>query len=407
MTQTEATSLTTTDGSRCPFAFGVAPMAKDRTDGWAYFRAAGDVFRDDEGTWYVTSPEAYREVALNPEVFSSALAFDFQMADPKSIPIAVDPPDHADYRRVLNPMFGPRAVNAIEGELRRQAGELIDAFAPLGEVEVAAALCNPFPAAVFLYLFGLPLEDRDKLADWARTVLNEGDFAEVEQKTAAHATALESLIGYLRSHIEKKKQHPGGDGILSQIIAREGDDAWTDGELLGMAFMVTNAGLVTVRDTLTLAFYHLAKQPELRRQIAQDFSLIDPFIEEILRLEHAAPNIPRIARTDVTVQGHHIPAGSRVLMSNAAADRDPQKYATPDAIDLVQAGHGHLTFSVGIHRCLGSHLARRELRIVISEFLTRIPDFAIAPGVDPEVRWPSPVLGLETLPLVWTVGESA
>ena len=407
MTSTQP-SGTPPDGaeSQCPFSMKDAPMARDRTEGWRYFRAAGEVFQDEQGAWYVTTPEAYRQVTLNTAVFSAALAFDYQLAEPKMIPLAIDPPKHSHYRRILDPMFGPRAVNKMEDELRKQAAALIDAFADKGEVEVISALCHPYPATVFLHLFGLPREDRDMLAGWVSTILGEGDLG-IGEQTEGHAQAQQALLDYLRGFIEKKKENPGDD-IISRILALQGEDAWTDNELLGMAFMITNGGLSTVRDTLAFVFYHLAKRPELRRQVAADLSLVDAVAEEVLRLEHAAPNIPRVSRADAEIMGKKIPAGSTVLMSGGCANRDPKTYTTPDDIDLAQAKQGHLTFGQGIHRCLGSHLARRELRIVVQEFLKRIPDFGILAGFEPHVRWPSTVLGLESLPLVWPAsGQSA
>ncbi len=377
-----------------------APMALDRTAGWAYFRAAGDVVEGD-GAWFLTSADAVQYAHHHPELFSSARAFDSLGSPLPLIPLAIDPPEHVRYRRVLDPMLAPRVVNAMEDELRRQIADLIDAFADDGACEVMADIARLYPTQVFLTLFGLPIADRDRFIAWV-DVINGGASLVGDAPNPAVLEAALAMFGYLQGAIETKRATPGDD-MLSRILALSGEDAWTEEEILGLCFLFTLAGLDTVTSAIGFVMLHLATNPELRRRTVDDPTLVGPVIEEVLRLELPAPMTPRVTLADVEVGGRRIPAGCVVQLAIAAANRDPSRFPTPDAIDLDQAERGHLAFGGGVHRCLGSHLARRELRLVVEEFHKRIPDYEVAPGVAPAVEWPAGTLHLTSLPLVFAV----
>jgi cytochrome P450 len=205
--------------------------------------------------------------------------------------------------------------------------------------------------------------------------------------------------------VDAKRQSPGDD-MLSRVLALSGDDAWNDEEVLGLCFLLTLAGLDTVTAEIGFLLLHLATDGDLRRRVVADPALITPLVEEVVRLEPPAPIQPRITTTDVEVAGVRIPAGKLVNLVVAAANRDPARFASPDRIDLSSSDRGHFGFGGGIHRCLGSHLARRELRLAIEEFHKRVPDYELAPGADPVVVWPSGTLHLVDLHLVFAAPPS-
>ena len=153
-------------------SFGLedAPMTRDRSAGWAYFRSFGDVF-EAGGSWYLTSAEAVQYAQQRPDLFSSARAFDSLGSPLPLVPIAMDPPEHVRYRRVLDPMLAPRVINAMDDELRRQLGILIDGFVDRGSCDGVADLAHLYPTQVFLTLFGMPLEDRDQFIEWAEFII--------------------------------------------------------------------------------------------------------------------------------------------------------------------------------------------------------------------------------------------
>ncbi len=376
---------------------------EQRTAVWQAMRAMGDVFEASNGTWMLTSPEAVQYAHRNPDLFSSEGIMGFFDLPIKYVPSAVDPPEHHKYRRILDPMLAPRVVNAMEDELRRQVRHLVTAFASKGSCDAMGELAVPYPTTVFLSIFGLPLSDREQLIEWVKTLIEKSPQLNPEFAYESEAAAWE-IYRYLEHFVEQKRKRPGDD-MLSQIIAKDGDDALTNGEIIGTCILFSLAGLDTVTAAVGFMLFYLARNPELRHRVMSEPALVSPMIEEVLRLEPPAPTFPRLTTQDVEVCGVPIPKGARVMMCLASVNRDMERYDHPNEIDLNQADRGHVTFGGGIHRCLGSHLARREMRLVAEEFHKLIPDYEIAEGFEPEIMWPSGTLHLRSLPLVFPVSE--
>ena len=382
-----------------PFNFMDAPMAFDRSAGWAYVNEFGPVFQTPDGFWMITSAEGVQFAHRHPEIFTSAKAFD-QLGSPVPlIPIAIDPPNHLRFRKVLDPMLAPRVINLMEDQLRAQARELILAFAGTGKCDIVADIGRLYPTQAFLTLFGMPLEDRDKFIGWVETMVEQ---AVVDGQAPGEEIMLAglALFGYLQEFIDRKREQPGDD-MLSAVLALTGEEAFTNDEILGMCFLFTLAGLDTVTASIGFVMLHLARNPDIRARMIADPALVGPTIEEILRLELPAPMTPRVTSQAVEVCGVTIPEGAIVQLCIGAANRDPQRFVDPNELNTDHADRGHLAFGGGIHRCLGSHLARRELRLVVEEFHRIIPDYQIAEGVAPRIVWPSGTLHLSALPLTF------
>jgi len=373
-------------------------MASDRTAGWAYVRDGGDVYQGADGVWMLTSADAVQFAHRNPEIFTSGPAFDSLGSPVPLVPLAIDPPNHLRFRKVLDPMLAPRVINAMEDQLRVQIRELIEAFAANGSCDIVTDIARLYPTQVFLTLFGMPLEDRDMFIGWVEMMVENstGGAAPTEEVMVAAM----ALFGYLQNFIDAKRAAPGDD-LISAILALTGDEAWTNEEMLGLGFLFTLAGLDTVTATIGFVMLHLARTPEMRARLVADPALIGPTIEELLRLELPAPLTPRFTSREVEVCGATIPAGSHVRLCLATANRDAARFEQPDVANPDLGDRGHLSFGGGIHRCLGSHLARRELKLVVEEFHRLIPDYELAPGAEPRVVWPSGTLHLESLPLVF------
>jgi len=389
--------------SATDFQMPDVPMAEDRSIGFRYIRERGEVFQAADGTWLLTSPEAVRFAHRHPEIFSSAEAFGTSGLPVPLIPVAIDPPDHVRYRRILDPMFAPRVINAMEDELRAQVRELVEGFASTGSCDVVADIAKLYPTQVFLTLIGLPLEDRDDLIRWVE-IMNENSITGTGQPTPIVGEAAMSLFGYVQKAIDDKRGKTSDD-MLSHILSFTGEDAWSNEEIVGLCILFTVAGLDTVTAAIGFTMLHLAQNPELRRQMLADRELIGPLIEEVLRLEPPAPTTPRVTTQEVEVCGVTIPANSPIMLCLATANRGGDR-ELPDDIDLQHGERGHATFGGGIHRCLGAHLARRELRLVVEEFHKLIPDYELAPGTQPRVVWPSSTLHLKSLPLIFPPAES-
>jgi cytochrome P450 len=373
------------------------PLGEDRTRGWRALREAGEVVASPK-QFVLSSAEAVEFAAKRPGIFSSARAFDRLGSPVPMVPIAIDPPDHTRFRRLLDPFFGPKKMAEREQELRKQAGELIDAIKVRGECEFVADLGTPFPSQAFLALFGLPLQDRDRLVGWKESLLQFTDPASAEPTPQAVQQGLE-LYTYLSEQIALRQRDTGGDDLLSELVSLHNDGGMTDAEILGLCFLFVVAGLDTVTAALGFLFAHLASDADLRRRITSDYSLIPNFIEEQLRVEVPVPFAPRVTTQDVEVAGTLVPKGSDVMLSYGCANRDPQRYDEADDVHLDK-GQAHFAFGRGPHRCLGSHLARLELRIVLEEWHNRIPDYRLVAGARPKVPWPNGTLGLDAIPLL-------
>jgi cytochrome P450 len=372
------------------------PFADDRSRAWRELREAGEAVSSGEEI-VLTSAAAVEFAAKRPDIFSSARAFDRLGSPVPLVPIAIDPPDHTRFRRMLDPFFGPKKMAEREPELRRQAGELIDAIVAQGHCDVVPDLATPFPSQVFLTLFGLPLEDRDRLVQWKDSILQFTDPSSAEATPEVMAHALE-LFTYLTEHIAERRSSTTGDDLLTQLIQDTSDGGMSDNEILGLCFLFVLAGLDTVTSAVGFSLAKLAGDGELRRRVANDFSLIPAFIEDILRVDGPVPFAPRVTTEEVEVAGRVLPKDTTVMLSYGSADRDPLRYEGADEVHL-DAKVAHFAFGRGPHRCLGSHLARLELRLILEEWHSRIPEYTLADGKEPTMPWPTGTMGLKAVPL--------
>jgi len=375
--------------------FADLPMAVDRGVGWARLREAGPVVEGD-GFYTLTRREDVLEALRNTEVFSSKAAFDGLGSPLPMVPIAFDPPEHTRFRRILHPYFSMQTLSAMLPSLQQQAIDVVDDIASRDGCEVVQELAIPYPSQVFLTLFGLPLADRDRLVAWKDAIIDIGMAQSLED---ADLTPAIELATYLTEAIAEHRRNPGED-ILSGVLT--GPDPLDDGEALGLGYVFILAGLDTVTSAIGSALLMLARHPDVRRALCADPDQIPVFVEELLRLESPAPMIPRVTTRAVTVGDVTLPAGAKVRLPLAAINRDGSDAISTD--DLVMDGklHRHWGFGGGPHRCLGSNLARLELRLVLSEWLRRIPEFDVAPGFDAVVEWPAASLALPKLPLVFS-----
>ena len=389
-TPEQSESSRTLDGS-CQSTFhlprleaSTLPMAADRGVGWKALRDAGPVVFMN-GAYYLTRREDVLRALCEPNLFSAHLALQPPGTPVPVLPSAFDPPEHTRYRKILQPHFGPQALSKFRPMMLRHAVEMIADLAGRGECEAMAEFGRLYPYHVFMDLYGLPLEDRDSVIAWKD--------AAVEGKPEAH-----DLLAYFTDAIRQRREKPGSD-MLSQVMTGSGD--LSDLELLGMSQLIVLSGLDTVAAAIGCSLFELARKPQLRRELRDEPGQIRVFVEEIVRLEPAAPMAARVTTDFVNVGGMTLPPGSPVRLCTAAINRDGSDAISTD--DLVMDGkmHRHWGFGGGPHRCIGSHLARIELTIVVEEWLKQIPDFELPPGYTPEIKFPATYFALKSLPLRW------
>jgi cytochrome P450 len=348
-----------------------------------------------DGTWVVTHYEDIREVYQNDALYSAADVANFQELVGEKfrmIPLAIDPPEHGHYRVLLNPWFSPRAISDMEPRIRATVNELIDGFADKGECDVSYDFGRLYPVRVFMDLMGFPREMLEEFLQWEYALLHSGgDF---ERMT----WGIGSALAYCRSFIEEMRARPANN-LTSHIVHGQVDGRpISEDEIIGAVLFLWVGGLDTVAATSSLAFRRMALNPELQRRLREHPEVIPEAIEEFLRMQPLV-NSTRLVKTDHEIRGVKIREGDHVMCFNSAGNFDPGEFAEPWDFRLDRPANRHFTLAGGPHRCLGSHLARRELRIATAEFLRRIPEFEIKPGAD-STAWPG-LIAMPRLPLVW------
>lgn len=371
-------------------------MTFDRKPGSDALRDVGPVVLIN-GWYHLTRREDVLHALRSPEVYSSAKAFEMLGSPLPLVPIAIDPPEHTRYRKILQPFFSPNAMSGTLESLQRQAFEIIDAVAARGGCDAVTDVAIPYPSQVFLTLYGLPLADRDRLVGWKDAVIDLSDRPNIE---GADLTPALELFNYLTEAINHRREHPGTD-ILSQLLT--GAEPLADAEIMGLSYLFVLAGLDTVTAAIGFALWRLACNADLRARLRAEPDQIRVFIEDVVRLEPAAPFMPRVTTTGITVGGIELPAESPVKLCVGLVNRDGSDATSTDEVVLDGKLHRHWGFGGGPHRCLGSHLARMELTFVIEQWLARIPDFEVEPGATPQIVWPANTYGLTGLPLRWPV----
>ncbi len=356
------------------------------------------LFRVGEDFCAITRRADIERALRDPALFSSgAEAVNLGNVRPL-IPLQIDPPKHVKYRRVLDPLFAPRQMAALEPEIAGLVNRLIDDFARTGSCDLHTQFAVPLPCTVFLTLIGLPLEDLDVLLELKDGIIRPPGETLAEQEPVRAETA-QRIYRYFEDVIAKRRQAPSDD-LLARIMNAEVDGAkLTDEEILDICFLFIIAGLDTVTDSLDCFFAYLAQQPEHRRQLVKDESVIPSAVEELLRWESPVPAVARVATADTEIGGCPVRAGEQVMLLLGSANTDDSAVPGAHEVDLQRNPNAHLAFGGGVHRCLGSHLARQELRVALREFHRRIPDYELAPGT--VLEYTPGLRSLHTLPLVF------
>jgi cytochrome P450 len=348
----------------------------------------------------ITRHEDVMWALRHPDVFSSSMsAIDIGNIRPL-IPLQIDPPDHVKFRRLLDPLFAPREVGKLEGAVRDLVNDLIDGFADAGRCEFNADVAVPLPCTVFLRLMGLPLEDLDLFLGFKDGIIRPHAKTAEQRNTMARATGTE-IYAYFEQVIAARRAEPEDD-LLSGFIAAEIDgERLTTEDILDISYLFLLAGLDTVTASLGCAVAYLAAHPDRQQALRDDPALVPGAVEELLRWETPVPGVPRVTTRDVEVAGTTIPAGHSVTCLLATANTDGAEFPDPDTVDFDREANRHLAFGGGVHRCLGSHLARLEMRVALEEFHRRIPAYAVPEGESP--IYSMGIRAVEHLPLVWDV----
>jgi cytochrome P450 len=345
--------------------------------------------------WQAIKHEDALFVLRHADLFSNEGATPFPR-DPDDyfyfIPIEIDPPEHRKYRNIVDPLFSPQGVLQLEGMMRELANELIDGFIDQGECDFTTAFGRPFPVTIFLRLMGLPVAMTDTFVEWAVALLHSND-------RAIMAETMQKITAYLKAAIAEKQANPDG-GVISRIAHAAPDGVpLSEKEIFGFVIFLFIGGLDTVFATLNNVWLWLAQNPERRREMIADPGNIAAQVEELLRV-HSVTFSGRTVAKDVTLRGVQLKAGDKITCILPACNFDPEVFPNPTEVDFHRPKKIILAFTVGVHSCMGAHLARLETRVAIQEWLRRIPEFSVKPGAEIVYR-PGGVVGPHHLPLVW------
>jgi cytochrome P450 len=389
------------------------PAVIDRP--YEYFgrlRETEPVYRNETwGGWIVTRYEDVRNCLQDDEHLSVEVEADRLRDSSLDIPrtkemfpkwiIYLDPPEHTKLREIIGEAFNPEMVANQRQKVEEVTESLIkdmEQRAP-GEVDFVTKFAYPLPVRVISRIMGFPLDDDDRLDDWSKDIgLTLFHYYDAENRHQRTEGAVREFTDYLRTIVRERRESPQDD-LISYLNQAEVDgETLTEDEVVATAVLLLFAGHETTAKLLANGVLELARHPDQLELLREEPSLAPEAVEEILRYHGTSKSLTRGVVKDFELRGKEIEAGERLLLSQAAANRDPRKFDDPDTFDITRGSMEHLGFGHGTHHCLGAPLARLEARVAFSKLVRAFPDMELAVN---DIEWTrSPLVrGPEELPL--------
>ncbi len=377
---------------------------------FARLRAEAPVFWHPDpqgpGFWAVTKHADVITVSRDPRTFSSErrATFLFEPAEEdlqqmQLMMLNQDPPKHTKLRSLVSRGFTPRMISRLEPRIREQARLIVDKVAARGECDFVADIACELPLQVIAEMMGIPLEDRHKLFEWSNRLIGFDD-PEFQTSLEDGKIAATEMYVYANQLAIERRQHPGDD-LVSVLMNGEVDGQQLSELEFDLFFLLLAvAGNETTRNLISGGMLALIEHPEQRARLLADPSLIDTTVEEMLRWVSPVTHFRRTATRDTELRGHRIREGDKVVIYYISANRDEDVFAAPDHFDVGRTPNNHLAFGIGEHFCLGSNLARLEIRLMFAELLRRLPDIELA---GPVARLRSNfIAGIKRMPVRFT-----
>ena len=354
-----------------------------------------------DGFWVFTSADLIRDALQHPGVFSSTVVTVHDPDPPyKWIPEMLDPPEHTVWRQLLAPHFAPRAMERLEDRVRERCVSLLREIAGAGHCDFLRDFAWRFPTTIFMELMGMPDDGLEQFLTWEHQILHPS--AGDDPDRAGAFDAMVAVMGYFTELMEEKRRSPGDDLLSAALEWRIDGLPIPHEDLLSWCLLMFMAGLDTVSIQLAYAFWHLATHAADRLQIVEDVAVVPAAVEEFLRqFAFVAPS--RKVMSDTDFHGCPLRKGDMVFAPLCAATRDPSVFGDEAAtVRFDREVNNHIAFGAGPHRCLGSHLARRELRVALEEWHRFIPSYSLTPGVE-VTEHGGGLFGIDRLELSWEV----
>jgi cytochrome P450 len=345
---------------------------------------------DVDGYWIISRYEDVREALQDAETFSSIdFYIPYMKIQQPLLPAESDPPYTQKLRTVVMPLMTINRVQRWQARMEEVCTQLISGFAPTGRCEVVEQFARVYPITIFLEIYGLPVARREEFRQHATTFLHGSD-----ERPAAWS----AILGIVEAEIISKRANPTDD-LLSAIAGAQIDGKPIElHTAVSLAATVFLGGLDTLPSNIAWGLRFLAENPEYRRQLVEQPELIPGAVEEFFRLYSVANSQRRVTR-NIEFKGANMAAGDRVYVSIASANRDRSVFG--DKVDFTRKVNPHLAFATGPHRCLGSHLARHELKTFLETWHKLIPEYRVEEGTT--FGYTGGVFALGSLPVVWDV----
>lgn len=363
-------------------------------------RDAGPVvdLGEEAGMVIVCGDAEVRHVLQHPEVFSSGFdAVTIGQVRPL-IPLQIDPPDHRNYRKLLDPIFAPRQIALLEDQTRELVRGLIAAVVHEGGCNFHAAIAEPLPTTVFLRLLGLPAGRAQEFLRLKDGIIRP-PVATQRERVEYTARVGQQIYAVLQEAIDERARQRSDDFLSLFLDAEVDGHRLTNDDVLDIGYLFFLAGLDTVTASLDCMLSYLAQHPDHRRRLVDDPSLVQHAVEELLRWETPVQGVVRVTTVDSEIGGCPVPKGRVVSVMLGSANTDERAWDDVDNVDFDRPANRHIAFGGGAHRCLGSHLARMELRVALDEWHRAVPEYRLRDGV--ELRYSQGLRAVENLELVW------
>lgn len=363
----------------------------DRFEAWRIMRVQAPVYwherKPGEGFWSLTRMRDSLAVLADAHLFSSELhgnVLNFVLNRDKvggdtgvgEMLNWTDPPRHEKIRALVNRHFGHPEVAAREPQIRQIVNSIIDGIAPRGECDFSVEVAGRLPTAVICQMMGIPREDWDLLFELGRTMLGADDleYRRGRSATETEDSARSKMFDYLGKLIAQRRRNPGDDLVSALVTGTISGAGLSQADLLWNALLLILGGLESLRIAIVGGMHALLESPAEFAKLRANPALIEPAVEEILRWTSPATHAMRTARRDTEIGGHKVAANQRIVMWLASANRDEDVFADAERFHVDRSPNNHLTFSHGSHFCLGSGLARLEMKVMFEEIIRRLSD---------------------------------
>ncbi|MER5662777.1 cytochrome P450 [Streptomyces mirabilis] len=310
----------------------------------------------------------------------------------------LEPPDHTRIRRLVSKAFTPRTVEQLRPYVDRLANELVAGLVAAGGGDLLTDVAEPLPVAVIAEMLGIPESDRAPLRPWSADICGMYELNPSEETAEKAVRASVEFTEYLRELIAARRKEPGDDLISGLIAAHDEGDRLTEQEMISTCVLLLNAGHEATVNATVNGWWALFRNPDQLAALRGDRSLIPTAVEELMRYDTPLQLFERWVLEDIEIDGTTVPRGAEIALLFGSANHDPKVFASPEGLDLSRADNPHISFSAGIHYCIGAPLARLELAASMGALLEKAPTLALA--AEPERKPNFVIRGLEGLSVV-------